>query len=1324
MDSRFWRVPRQAAAALRHATVRASAGRQCHADHGVFPRAPQTQSNIGGSTDGSFATCPDNQDSTNTAAPPRTSAAKEATMQPRANDAEWVAEPAPLPDRVAELENRERLLLDSIEEGFYEVDLNGVFTAANEALARIVGTERRQLVGTSFNTAVSDESESYLRKTFESIYNSGEPLKGVEWDFTRLNDGALRRVRASVGVVRDPESGHVVAFQGLVRDVTEEADQESVYRALVEQANDAIVIIQGSELVYRNKATDEMLGGMPDNVDWTDFVHPSARSTVIENYEGRVAGGDAPDRYEMVLLSSMGHEVVCEASPRRIQYKGQPAVMAILRDITAQREAESEAADATRRFQVVVEQTSDAIVIVQDGYVQYLNPAAEKLLELQADTRTHWLDLIAPEQREQVIARDRDRVEGRPAPSRYDLTIVTGSGRRIVAEVAPQNIEHRGVPATLAVLRDMTEVRAREAELRERDAMLRRSQEIGRIGSWTHDVRSDDFMVSAEFARIFEHEDAPLRGKQADFRWIWSHFSPETLADVRPIMREALERHEPWSYEYQIELPSGASRTILGRGSGEHDDEGELLRVTGYVQDVTDQRAAEREILQAAEALQESEARYREIVDNATDMICTMGFDEITTSVNPRVKDILGYEPIDLIGQDHSRCISPQSEAKYRWAIANLVSGEMTTARVELDLVGAHGDFVPTECHFRVVEREAREPIILGNVRDLSDRVRAEESELRAAEIIENAYDIIYTADLAGQITSVNRRAEEVFGLPRDAIVGANLASIIQPGEPSDFDDVLSRLIAEPEQFDRVIFPVPAANGETLTIETTPRVVFRDGAPIEVLGMARDITKRMAAEQALRESEARLRQAQELARVATWTWDVAEDRVEWGTPNEGRLGLQNLLGTSMSEFYEFIAEGQRQGVIDGIDSALRSGGTYQSEFDVHLPAGVSLRVKVWAAVERDEAGRAVKMAGAIQDVSDLREAERALRANEALLEHAQSLARVAPWSWDPIEDKVTWSEGAHRAFGLGGELPEDMSLQSVVSLVHEDDAPRVMAALESAVASGSVFEDEFRMRDVSGGDAYLRTWADIELGEDGNAVRAVGAVQDITELRLAEKALRTSEAQLRQAQKMEAIGTLAGGVAHDFNNLLTVINGYSEMLEASFEPGEPKREFASEIRAAGDRAGELTRQLLAFSRQQVVARQPLDLNGVVEGMVRMLERLIGAHVNLTMDLGEGLPQVNADKGQLEQILLNLAVNARDAMPDGGDLVVSTSQEKARDGRKLCHAVSARHRDWHVRRREGPPLRAVLHNEGSWERHRPRPCDRLRNCDPIRRDHRG
>jgi len=274
--------------------------------------------------------------------------------------------------------------------------------------------------------------------------------------------------------------------------------------------------------------------------------------------------------------------------------------------------------------------------------------------------------------------------------------------------------------------------------------------------------------------------------------------------------------------------------------------------------------------------------------------------------------------------------------------------------------------------------------------------------------------------------------------------------------------------------------------------------------------------------------------------------------------------------------------------------------------------------------------------------SHMRTRERLVRSERRLRTLETSLP-VVLWTVD-AEGRLTSLEG--RAMSLLGLTPDEGIGQPVGSLFG-GDAPVVAAtrrALQGAAApapleaQGRVFE----------------TWQAPIYDEEGQAHGAIGVGIDITYLRKVEQ-------ELRQAQKMEAIGRLAGGIAHDFNNLLTAILGYCELLRARIEEGRPELAEIEEIHRAGQRAAELTEQLLAFSRQRVLEPVRLDLSEEIEGLSRMLQRLIGADIELETRLGADLPPIDSDPGAIEQIVLNLAINARDAMPRGGRLTIETGQ---------------------------------------------------------------
>jgi PAS domain S-box-containing protein len=238
--------------------------------------------------------------------------------------------------------------------------------------------------------------------------------------------------------------------------------------------------------------------------------------------------------------------------------------------------------------------------------------------------------------------------------------------------------------------------------------------------------------------------------------------------------------------------------------------------------------------------------------------------------------------------------------------------------------------------------------------------------------------------------------------------------------------------------------------------------------------------------------------------------------------------------------------------------------------------------------------------------------------------------------------------------------------------LHPLDREQAVAARQEAIVEGRDHTLEYRMLAADGRQVWLHDATHVIVDAEGHPVQLCGVAIDSTKGKLAEAETKRLEQQLRQAQKMEAIGRLAGGVAHDFNNMLTIISGYSGLLLEHPDMVEPLRAYVSEIKNASGRAASLTRQLLAFSRQQVPAPRVLDLNAVVANIGKMLKRLIREDIELVTILGENLWPVKADPGQLEQVLLNLAVNAREAMPHGGVLTIQTKNVEMDSTRAQAH----------------------------------------------------
>jgi len=411
-----------------------------------------------------------------------------------------------------------------------------------------------------------------------------------------------------------------------------------------------------------------------------------------------------------------------------------------------------------------------------------------------------------------------------------------------------------------------------------------------------------------------------------------------------------------------------------------------------------------------------------------------------------------------------------------------------------------------------------------------------------------------------------------------------------------------------------------------------------------MLGRAvRHAIEREGSARALRESEERFRQLAARIPQAFWLTDATLAEVLYLSPAFEAITGQGCAAVCADAglFLDRVHPDDRQVV-----EAYRSGeapDAWDREFRVVRPDGEVRWVRDRGGAIRSAAGEVIRLAGLLEDVTEAREAHRRIHFQAGLLDAVGESVAAAD-----LRGTVTyWNRHAER---LTGWSAAEAVGHNVLDLVGTRDGGGVVTAALAQVAGGEAWAGEMELarRDGSTFPAFV-SGAPI-LGGAGEVVGVVGASSDLTEVKRLQQ-------QLQQAQRMEAVGRLAGGVAHDFNNLLTGISGYAALVLDELAEGDPLRGDVEEIVKAAERAAALTRQLLAFSRKQVLQPRVVDLCAVVRGMERMLARLIGEDVALEVSCEPGLGRVKADPGQIEQVLLNLAVNARDAMPGGGTLRV-------------------------------------------------------------------
>ena len=414
---------------------------------------------------------------------------------------------------------------------------------------------------------------------------------------------------------------------------------------------------------------------------------------------------------------------------------------------------------------------------------------------------------------------------------------------------------------------------------------------------------------------------------------------------------------------------------------------------------------------------------------------------------------------------------------------------------------------------------------------------------------------------------------------------------------------------------------------------------------------------RRQVEEALRESNARLDMAQNAAKVGVWDWDFKTDRLIWSTYMFKLFGLDPQKDEASLERWNTILHPEDKEIAGNrIEQALKDKTTLDSDYRVVLPDGQIRWINAVGEGQYDEQGHCVRMIGICMDITERKRAEETLRESREELSMALEVGNAGIWEWNSTLGQVHFDARFHTMLGyMPGELPT--TLKEWHSYHHPDDVPTLWPKVEAFIKGTlPVFESEHRIRNKMGLWSWIFTRGKIvSHTATGEPEQFIGIAMNITD----RKALET---QLLQAQKMESIGRLAGGVAHDFNNMLQVILTHTDMALSQVLDSQSFHTDLEEIRKAAERSSDLTRQLLAFARKQTIIPQVLDLNDTVTGMLKMLSRLIGEDISLVWMPGSNIWPLKIDPSQIDQILANLCVNARDAIADVGKIIIETDNK--------------------------------------------------------------
>ena len=1281
---------------------------------------------------------------------------------------------------MAALRTSKRLLqavVEGITDAVFVKDRDSRYVLANEAAARFIGRPVAEIIGRDDSELFESADADRIITFDQSVMAGGEV---VTKDQTLTSAGGKRTYQSTKAPYRDGTGG-VAGVIGISRDISERKATEDALRVSEERFRELsdvipqIVWTAGPDgaMTYVNAKAVEYTGLIASDLtgwSWELVIHSDDLPNVLNEWRQSLGDG-LPRSVELRMRSADGEYRWHIARNRPIlSAEGEiSSWVGTCTDINDLKHAENVLRETDARLR-------EAQRIARLGSWSWEPPTncvwwSDALFELfdvdQIATRPSFeafLALIHPEDRAIAI----DRVEAMKAGAdefANDLRVIRPDGSHIwIHSRARATRDAEGMLIRVdGTDQDITPRRVAEMAARETEERLQAAVEVAGLGIIVIEYDQQTADLSSKAAEQFGFP-AGLTVTRHDLH---DRFHSEDRAEIQRLTEIATSPTGTGSFslEHRVIRPDGTIRWLNVRKQVSF-SKGCLQRAVVVSVDVTDRRLAE-------EALRSSEARYRLLFESNPHSMWVYDVDSLRIlAVNDAAILAYGYPRNEFLNMT-IRDFRPQEDVpQLESFIARLTPGPAHSSMWRHRRKDGTVFNVDVSSHDLPGER-VRSRLVLAL--DITERLQAEKARDELLARLQLQIDrmplayIQFDSDI--RYSDWNPAAETIFGYSRDEIIGQPVHFMVHPDDHSQIDAIAYRLRAGDVAAQSINRNV-TKDGRTIICEWHNTPLFAsDGKFLGVLSMTMDITDRVRAEEALRESERRLRLALESAGAIAFMWDVKSDAVTRFFSTEPALPITaEHLGT-LNDVRARIHPDDLS-VFDSRLWAYMSEGTeYRNAYRVVRPDGSAVSLEEYGYFDRAPDGSALCLTGISIDVTDRVAATEAMQASETRYRQLVDLLPTAIFVH--ADDSIVYGNPAFMRM-MGATRPEELLGRNAFDITHPSTLaairPRhelitrtseVVPGIEMQVVRrdgksvpvysvsapisgygqpatlvvlsdltereratellqsvlGSVDDtiitiDEFgivRSVNPAAVEQFAYTEDDLigqnvnllmpELyreegdGNPANNVRTeiaklIGVRREVegrrrdgtlfpaeltvTEFRFDGERHFTCvlrditerkqlEAQFLQAQKMDAVGQLAGGVAHDFNNLLTIINGYSELLLASDLPvGDRRREKVAIILEAGEQAARLTQQLLAFSRKAIIETKVLDLNEIVSESAKLIRRLIGEDIILAVISAATPVWVKADPSQLEQVIMNLVVNARDAMPTGGRVTIETT----------------------------------------------------------------
>ncbi len=1018
--------------------------------------------------------------------------------------------------REAALKERYRDLLENAIDIVYTRDFKGNFTSWNNTAEQVLGYARAEALHMNIAQIVAPEYQDLLRQALISTAE-GQPFEDVEVELT-TKYGARLSVDIRTRLIS--EHGKPVGVQGVARNVTERKRVEQQLRlqaAALEAAASGIVITDPKGAIHWvNPAFTALSGyGLAEVVGKNPRLLKSGKhspefyrdmwDTILS---GRVWRGEIVNRRKDGTLYTEELTI----TPVRSRAGKTTHFVAIAQDITLRKQAE----EARAQLAAIVESSDEAIISVAlEGHILSWNEGAVRLFGYAAEEIAgREVATLVPPDHASDLKRFPEFLRCGEKVSRFETvwTRKDGSRRDVLVSISPICDEHGKVVSASAIVRDITEHKRAEEALQESEERFRSLFENATVGIYRTTPEGRILMANPALIRMLGYEDfAGLAARNLEEQG----FEPSY---PRRVFREHLEKDgEVKGLEAAWTRRDGSLFFVRESGRVVRGESGKVLYYDGIVEDITERKRAEK-------ALQESQERYRDLVGSSNDWVWQVDKNGIYTYVGPQCRELLGYEPEEIIGKTPFDLMPPEEQQRVGKAFGAIAARRASFRALENRNLHKDGHLVIFETNGTpVIDERGIFRGYRGMDRDITERKRAEAALIEERHLLhtlmDNLPDVIYFKDRESRFTRINKAHANVFGLgdPAHAVGKTDF----------DFftDEHARQAFADEQEIIRTGQPVVGKeeketwpDGRETWVSTT-KMPLRDatGNIIGTFGVSHDITRRKQMEESLREISDRLQLALKSAKAATWSWNTIDGTLYWDDYVWPLYGLEpKPSSANYRDFLSSIHPDDREGAEGLVARSVQEGIPYYSEFRVIWPDGSIHFLANRGDIYRNEEGQVARMTGVTWDITERKRAEEAIRASEQRyrLLFERNLAGVCRAT---LDGRFLDCNDAYARI-LGYQSREEILAQPVLS-VYFDPAERE-AYWAKVRERGTLSNYELRLRRKDGSPVWVLANDTLLEGEvDGQVVKEA-TLMDITERKRAEEALQVSERQLAQAMDM------------------------------------------------------------------------------------------------------------------------------------------------------------------------------------------------------------